>query len=465
MSGDAPLAGIRVLELGNGVAAPVACRNLAQFGADVVRIESERRPDILRVQTAGWLPPDFDWRVSRDTGASLNFTCPGKRSIGLELDSPHGREVFERLLERSDVLAMNMSLDAVRDLRVSYEDVRAVNPSIIWMNMPAFGAKDGPYARFRTWGRNLAAACGVSHLIGWPDRPPVGTWINYPDFVGALWGSIAVVCALLRRDITGEGCEIDVAQYQLAISCIGPAVIEAVLGGDGLGSRGNRRDGCAPHGLYPTRGNDRWVAISVTDEQMWDALCDLEGLRHMRADDRFTTLAGRLANQDALDVELGNWTCRRTHWEAAAYLQSVGVPAAPVLDNFEILADPQLQAREFFRVLPHARFGAELTYGQAIVLSETSAAFEQAAPAFGEHTRAVLRDVVELTDTEIDALLESGTAFDMPHPDLRLERPYLHWIAKLLPEAWPTPRFDPLTVLYERMASLTLATPDDGVKE
>src|SRR5205823_997258 len=224
-----PLAGLRVLEFGYGVAAPVACRNLAHFGADVIRVESARRPDSLRQVGAGWIPLDTDWRILRDTGALLQFTCQGKRSIGLEIDQPEGRRIFERLVRRSDALVMNMSVEAVAQLHVGYEEMRRVNPGIVWVNMPSFGSQDGPYRSFRTWGRNIAAMAGLARLVGWPDRDPVGLGVNLPDYLSALWGTIGVVCAFIRRDITGEGCDVDLSQFQAALSCIGPTVVEAAL--------------------------------------------------------------------------------------------------------------------------------------------------------------------------------------------------------------------------------------------
>ena len=244
---------------------------------------------------------------------------------------------------------------------------------------------------------------GISRLVGWPDRDPVGMGVNYPDYVSALWGTVAVVCALIQREHTGEGCEIDVSQYQVALSCLGPTVMEAVLGGSGLGSLGNRRPGRAPHGVYPCRGPDQWVAISVLDETMWHGLCTARGARgSWQRTPASLTLAGRVAHQDELDDDLAGWSERLT-----ALGGSVGAagrrraPPLPWSRTGRSLLDTQLDARDFFRVLPHARFGAELSYGQAIVLSETAARFTRAAPAFGEDTGDILRDVAGCTDEEV----------------------------------------------------------------
>jgi benzylsuccinate CoA-transferase BbsF subunit len=455
-----PLEGIRVLEFGYGVAAPVCCRNLGQFGADAIRVESVRRPDSLRTVGAGWVPLTTDWNILRDTGSALNFTCPGKRSIGLEVDQPEGREVFEQLVAKADALVMNMSVEAIASLNLSYPVMRDMNPRLVWMNMPSFGSEDGPYRTYRTWGRNIAAMAGISRLVGWPDRDPVGMGVNYPDYVSALWGTVAVVSALIQRERTGVGCEIDVSQFQVALSCLGPTILEAVLGGSGLGSLGNRRDGRAPHGVYPCRGRDQWVAISVLDDAMWRGLCTVEGLGVLELDPRFSVLEGRLSFQDDLDDVIAGWSERLTPWEAAAELQAADVAAAPVVNNFEVLLDTQLDARDFFRVLPHPRFGAELSYGQAIVLSDTAARFTRAAPAFGEDTADIMRDLAGCTDEEVEAALASGAAHVMTDPDVHLERPYLHWLRKLMPGAWPESTLDPAAILYDR-----LARSDDGTAD
>jgi crotonobetainyl-CoA:carnitine CoA-transferase CaiB-like acyl-CoA transferase len=193
------------------------------------------------------------------------------------------------------------------------------------------------------------------------------------------------------------------------------------------------------------------VAVSVADDSAWEALRSVEGLESLADDPRFETLAERLANFDELDAVICEWTELRTAWECSVELQRAGVPAHPLFDHWDVLADPQLASRQFFRVLPSTRFGAELTYGQAVVLSETPANFTRAAPAFGEHTRDILK-VVGLTEPEIDGLITSGIAHEMPHPGLRLERPYLGWVPHLLRLPWPDSTVDPAQIIFDRMS-------------
>ena len=340
-------------------------------------------------------------------------------------------------------------------LRITYEDIRALRPDVVYLTLPAFGS-EGPYRAYRTWGHNLAAAAGIDHLIGWPDREPVQLGFAYPDFVSAQAATAAVIAALMRRDATGEGARLEVWQYAMALACLGPTVVAAQLSGAAPGASGNHAEGRAPHALYPARGDDRWVAVSVETDAMWDAMCGVQGLESLGTDARFATVALRLEHEGALDDVVAAWTMTRTDWEAATELQSVGVAATPVLDAWDVIADPHLAARDFFHALPHARFARDLVFGQAVRLSETPLRAERAAPAFGQDSRDVLRELTDLDEPAIERLIEDGTVQVMERGDVVFERPYLHWIRKvqrLLP--WGTPTFDPATEMMR-----TLETPE-----
>jgi benzylsuccinate CoA-transferase BbsF subunit len=453
-----PLAGIRVLELGYGIAAPVAARNLAQFGADVIRVESRRRPDSLRLGGAGWLPRGFDPSIRQDTLPALNFSSAEKRSLGLEIDHEDGRAVFERLVAAVDVVITNMSERALTELGLRDEDLRTLKPDLVYVSLPAFGS-DGPYRMYRTWGHNLSAASGVDYLIGWPDRDPVQIGFAYPDFVSAQAATVAVLAALRRRKATGEGAHLELWQYAMTLSCLGPAIVAAQLSGRAPSALGNRDADRAPQGVYPAKGTERWVALSVQDSTMWRSLCRVPGLEPLGDDARFATLEDRVSHHDALDEALAAWTIERTDWEAATELQWFGVAASPVLDSWDLVADPQLAAREFFHALPHARFPRDLVFGQAVRLSETPPRAERAAPAFGEHSREVLRELAGIDDATVDALVDAGVVHVIEHDDVVLERPYLHWLRKmqrLVP--WGLPTFDPATEMMHKLAEATEPT-------
>jgi len=445
-----PLADIRVLEIGYGIAAPVCARSLGQFGADVIRVESVRRPDSLRTTAAGWVPLSVPWEIRRDTGSGINgFTCPEKRSVSLELDTPAGMAAFRRLVERADVLVMNMSVDAVASLGVRYDDLRDLNPGLVYLNLFAFGS-EGPYRSFRTWGGNLSAISGLTASVGWPDHLPTGLPLSFPDYPSAMWGVVAVVAALLRRDGTGAGCELEIAQLQVAIECIAPTVSEAVLSGVSPSRSGADSRRGAPDGIFATCDDGRYVAVSVIDDETWCRLGDVDGLEPLAATPAYATVDARLSARAEIGEQVARWTSARTAWEATWRLQEAGIPAFPVVDAFDVLRDEQLASRRFFHALPHARFDAELCYGQAVSLSDTPARFTRAAPAFGEHTREVLAEV-GMDDHEVDALLASGAAHEMIHRDVKLTRPFYGWIDKLVRLPWPPGAFDPAQLLFAEL--------------
>ena len=194
-----PLEGFRVLELGYGIAAPVAARNLAQFGADVIRVESARKPDSLRLGGAGWLPPQFDQSVRRDTIPALNFSSPGEAQHRAR-DRP--RRTGARCSSSSSPPPTSSSPTSAKTPSPSSASrtttSAALKPDVVYVTLPAFGS-EGPYRSYRTWGHNLSAAAGIDHLIGWPDREPVQIGFAYPDFVSAQAATVAVLAALMRR--------------------------------------------------------------------------------------------------------------------------------------------------------------------------------------------------------------------------------------------------------------------------
>lgn len=450
---ELPLGDLRVLEIGYGIAAPMCARTLGQFGADVIRVESVRRPDSLRTSGSGWVPLSVPWEIRRDTNIGLNgFTSPEKRSVGLEIDTPEGMAAFRALVAQADVLVMNMSVEGVAHLGVGYDALREVNPSLIHLNLFGFGS-DGPYRGFRTWGGNLSALAGVTASVGWPDRPPTGLPLSFPDYPSAMWGVVAVVAALLRRDETGEGCALELAQFQVAVECIGPSVAEAVLTGSAPERTGDRARGGAPDGVFPSRDAGRHVVVSVPDDDTWRRLGAVDGLGDLVDDPAFATAGDRAGGLDEIHRRLSEWTSRRTAWDAAWRLQEAGVPAYPVVDHYEVLRDEHLADRGFFQALPHARFDAELCYGQAVALSETPARHTRAAPAFGEHTREVLGELAGMDDAAVDALIAAGAAHEMVDRDVRLERPYLGWVGTLLRLPWPPATVDPADILYSRLAA------------
>jgi benzylsuccinate CoA-transferase BbsF subunit len=436
-AGSLPLSGIRVVEVGYAMAGPLTARYLGHFGADVIRIESRRKPDSLRVSRSSWLPRDTGFDIARDTSPLLNLSSAEKRSIVLEIDQPEGYAAFSRIVATADVLVTNLSADAIPKLRLSYDDIRAIRPDVIYLASTAFGDQ-GPYRSFRTWGMNLCAISGLDAMVGWPDRDPSGMGMSFPDYPSALIAVSAIVAALTRRRSTGAGAHLELPQFNVGLNCVGASIVDASLGGTAHQAPGNRDISAIPQGVYPARGEQRWVAISVADDSMWAALCQVDGLRGLGSDSRFDTAAGRAEHHDELDDALSSWTRCRTDWEAASELQDAGVAAAPVSDCWDALGDPQLVSRDFFQLGASRRFGADLACRPAAVSVNGAAQVRRAAPAMGEHSRQILSEVAGLEEPAIDRLISGGISEEMAQPDTQLRRPYLGWIGRLLRLGWPS---------------------------
>lgn len=430
---EPPLAGIRVLELGFGAAGPMAGRHLAAHGAEVIRVESRTRPDIIRMFTPAWLPPDAPMPVKFDTSPMWTEFNTGKLSLGLDVGHPAGRQVFLRLIERSDVLLTNMSAGVMPSLSLAYEDVASVRKNLIYCSVPSFGNTPSRYAGYRTFGPNQSPLCGLDSLTGWPDRPPAGIGgFAYPDFLSAAQAAFAITAAVLHRDMTGEGQYIDMSQFEATVAAIGPTLLDCAANGHVQEPTGNRTPGYAPQGVYPAEGRDRWVAISCSTERHWQALCAYAGEAAFVDDPRFGTAADRQANADDLDAALAAWTRSQTAQSLAYNLQRLGVPCGMVQDSGDLLADPQLQSREFFRVDPHARLGADVSTNYPAQLSETPPDFRRGAPCFGEHNRYVLQEVLGLSDEECSALERDGVVQGMADPEVTFRRPYARWARHFL---------------------------------
>lgn len=418
-----PLAGVRVCELSIAIAAPLCGRYLAHFGADVIKVESERNPDVIR-------------SVDRDTAPVLGEYNAGKRSVGLDLKAPEGAAAMRRLLAASDVFVTNYTASAIAELGLSYPEVAAVRPDVVYAVLPGFGSEPtAPYYDYVAWGPNQAPLVGLDGLTGFPGHDPAGMVnISYPDYCGGIHAAVAVLAELRRRAATGAGAWIDLSQMEAAVSLLGPLVLAFQRTGVVPAAAGNRQPGAAPQGVYPCAGADRWVAVTVTSDEEWGALARVAGHPEWARDDRLATADARAAHQDLADELVGRWTAEHTMAEIAHWLQRAGVPAAPVADNEAVALDPQLTDRRFWALAPHARVGLDLLTGVPVRLADTPGRFTTSAPPFAEHTVEVLRDVAGYDPSEIDELVRSGAAF-LPSVDPAepTGRPWQPWIKAVLP--------------------------------
>lgn len=414
----AALKGIRVLDLTRVWSGPLATRILADFGAEVIKVEDRAArgpagipPDYA--QRSGFYPDGEAGERPWNRNGFHNKMNRNKLAITLQLNTEAGAAVFKRLAAVSDVVIENYSPRVMANFGLEYERLREVRPDLIMVSMPGYGLT-GPYRDRVSWGTTLEPEAGLSSLMGYPDRGPMRLGVAYPDPVAGVHAAAAVLMALWYRRRTGWGQHIDLAQIETATAVIGEAFLGYQLTGRRPERLGNRHPWMVPHGCYPCRGDDRWLTISARHDDDWRALCQVMGRDDLAEDPRFATPQARWQHQDDLDALIAAWTREQNRDEAMCRLQAASVPAGAVLDARDLAINKHLEARGFFPRLTHPDAGTHPYPGQPIHLSATPAAFRTDAPALGQDNERIFKGLLGLTDEEYAALEEQEVIGDRP---------------------------------------------------
>jgi benzylsuccinate CoA-transferase BbsF subunit len=416
-----PFEGIRVCDFSWFAASPVATKILADHGAEVIKMESSSHPDGIRLSNPK--TPGLE-DVSFNASGWFNNMNSSKLCLGLNLANPKAKEVYDRLIMVSDIVIENFSPRVKDRMGLNYEDYAKIKPDLIWIDQPMQGLK-GPHRNRAGFGAVITPLGGLSHLSGYPHRPPIGTGTNYTDYVinpGHL--AIAIIGALRHRRKTGKGQHIVMAQVASAAAILETAVLDYTVNQRIQERSGNRTPDAAPHGCYPCKGenrdctvltslgpapakkNNRWCVIAVTTDKQWNSLCDVMGNPPWTKAEKFSTLLARKQNEDELDRLVGEWTKPRTPEDVMMTLQKAGIPAGVVQDAEDILVhDPQLRSRGYYVYLDHCETGNSAYDGFAYKLSETPGVLSRPAPRIGEHTDYVCKNILGMTEDEIDMLV------------------------------------------------------------
>ena len=399
---DLLLDGVRVVEFGVAAVVPELCAVLSELGADVIKIESMANPDVLRMGTG---------RVELvNQSFTFNDECRGRRSVLLDLTTERGRELALALCASADVVAENQRGGALDRRGLGYHDVRARNPRVIYASSQGYG-RGGPFGEMPAYGPLNAGFSGMHMLWNHPDAPyPCGTSMNHPDHLAGRLLAVGVLAALREREASGEGQFLELAQTEAAAYLIGEKYLHAARDGTDPAPLGNAHPTAAPHGVYPSAGDDQWVAIAIMDDDAWTRLCAAVGWTSdpLLGDPSLADASARVAARDALDARLAEWTSTRTKEAAAEELQAHGVSAMPVMGPLDHHADEHLRERGAIVTLHHALGGDERHIGNPIRMSRLPQRRAEAAPLMGEHTEAVLGEVLGLTPDDVAALRESG---------------------------------------------------------
>jgi benzylsuccinate CoA-transferase BbsF subunit len=387
------LNGLRVLDFTWMLAGPYATRILADFGAEVIKVQSKKTAKGAESNLSGY----------------FNTWNRNKCGITLDLSHPDARDVVLKLTQVFDIVIENFSPRVMANWGLSYDKLKEVKPDLIMVSISAMG-QDGPWKDFVAFGPTLQALSGLTYLTSFDEHVPMGIGYAYADPMIGLYATVAVLSALEHRDKTGQGQYIDISGFEAVCTLLGPALMDARINQRETIPDGNRAAGTAavPYGCYRCLGTNQWCVIAVSSEDEWTALGQVLGHPAWMKEDKFSTVSGRKEHYEELDAKLEEWTTEQTSEEVVRLLQAAGI-AAGVVQNAEDLArDPHLAANRFFWSAEHPVLGKVFSDRSPIRMKGMEAIQWKAAPLLGADNRYVFRDLLGFSEDEFLSYVERG---------------------------------------------------------
>jgi len=387
------LSGLRVLDFTRVMAGPYATRMLADFGAEVIKIQSKKSA------------------TGADSNPSRYFSMwnRNKRSITLDMDYPEARELFLRLTALSDVIFENFSPRVMANWGLQYKKLKDVKSDLIMVSMSGMG-QTGTWKDFVAFGPTIHALSGLTYLSSSSKDSPMGLGFAYADVVAGLYADFAILAAQEYRDRTGIGNYIDLSAYEAVCTLLGPALLDTLINQREVLPQGNYPEyiPAAPYGCYRCVGEDRWCVIAVFNETEWQALVKTMGSPEWACEERFSSLPKRKEHAAQLDGLLGQWTGQHEVKELVNLLQEAGVPAGVLQNASDLAKDPQLLARDYFVRLHHPVLGDTISDASPIKIAGGTRADWKASPLLGEDNRYVYLELLGLTEKELSLYIERG---------------------------------------------------------
>jgi len=409
-----PLQGIRVADCTQAWAGPHCTQQLADLGAEVIKVEppyGATRGD--KKASSGTYQGAKARGKPWNRQSVFNILNRNKLSVSMDLTKEEGKRLFKELVKLCDIVLDNYAAGVMDRLGIGYEELKKVKPDIIMASCNGYGP-NGPWAHYHSYGVVQEPMCGYMALTGYiGDETPYRSGVDHIDPITGTHMAGTLIAALLHRQKTGKGQQINISMMESAVNFIGPAILDYTINGRIAEHKGNRhnQDAMAPHGCYRCKGKDEWVVIAVGSDEEWNAFCQAIGNPPWTEEKRFGDLYGRLRNQDDLDKHVESWTIERDKYEAMHVLQKAGVAAGAVLDMAEQHADPQLKERDFWQRVEHPEAGAMDMIGPRYRMSGIPIISLKPAPLFGQHTDYVFKALLGMSDESVDKAIEDGVIF------------------------------------------------------
>ena len=427
LSEQAPLKNIRVLDLSRVFAMPFAGANLADLGAEVIKIDTCQTQFMDTTRTITGPFPDNEpgerWWEQGGTFQNLNR---GKRSLTLDLRNEESQQIIKDLVSVCDVVLENFTPRVMTRFGLDYAGLKAYKPDLIMVSNTGYG-HSGPWSNFGAMASALEPTHGTGAFMGYMEPGPEGRLVegdvpnkmgnSYSDFLASWTALGALMASLLRRSRTGQGQWIDLAMYQTGTSVIGTGLLDFAFNGRRTQRIGNRHPFLSPHGVYRCQGHDQWVAIAARDDADWVAICRAIGQPELTSDARFADPIVRRQHQETLDEIISAWTLGQTSYQVMEILQTAGLPTGAVLTAKQALTDPQYIERRFFETVhnpPEVELRDKGYVGRGWKFSKSEARIKGPAPQLGEANEYVLGELLGVDQTRMKAFAEDWTIGNLP---------------------------------------------------
>ncbi|MDO8674239.1 MAG: CoA transferase [Dehalococcoidia bacterium] len=403
MTGKLPLSGVRVVDFGWVWAGTLLGSILGSYGAEVIKIESKRRLDGMRLGKV------FEVGEGLEKNPFFQNLNRNKLSMTMDMSKDEGVSLLKELVKKSSIVIENFAPGVLARRGLDYRSLEQVKQDIIMVSLSPMG-QHGPLANLVTYAPIISALSGIDSLVGYPGESPIGFKHAYADVVASICALFALLVAVRHHNKTGEGQYIDLSQGEAVLPSLAEPILDYQMSGRVRSPRGNNSEFMAPHGVYPCAGDDKWVSIAVKTDEEWRSLCGVLGNPPWTAEPSFANLAARITNAKELDKHIGEWTSGRDSYDVTQALQNAGVAAAPVLDTEGVFLDPQFNQREAFVNVEHPITGNTVLYNWPWKMASMQNRMQR-APLLGEHNNYVLGEVLGLPEAEIQRFIDQQVVY------------------------------------------------------